>query len=78
MNQENEQIKASYQHQMKKLQDNLEMIYHRSQTNKGLITQRDNFIEHLQAKLALIENKTIDINAFKTKSSEINEKLEVA
>jgi hypothetical protein len=38
MNQDIEQIRASYQHQMKQLQDNLELLYQSSQTNKGLIT----------------------------------------
>ena len=45
MNQYIKQIRASYQHQMKQLQDNLEMLYQSSQTNKGLITQCDIFIE---------------------------------
>ena len=34
-------------------------------------------IEQLNSKLALTENKTIEITAFKTQASEINEKLEV-
>jgi hypothetical protein len=77
MNQDIEKIRVNYQHQMKQLQDKIELIYQSSQTNKGLITQRDNLIEQLQAKLALTENTTIDITAFKTQASEINEKLEV-
>jgi hypothetical protein len=45
MNQDIEQIRASYQHQMKQLHDNLELPYQSSQTRKGLITQRGNLIE---------------------------------
>jgi ABC-type phosphate transport system auxiliary subunit len=47
MNQGIEQIRASHQHQIKQLQDNLEMLYHISRTSKGLITQCDNLIEKL-------------------------------
>jgi hypothetical protein len=41
-----------------------------------MITQRDSLIEQLQSKLALTENKTIGITAFKAQAYEINEKLE--
>jgi chaperonin cofactor prefoldin len=34
-------------------------------------------IEKLQARLTLTENTTIDISAFKTQASEVNERLEV-
>jgi hypothetical protein len=78
MNQDFEQIRASDRQQIKQLQDNLELLHQSSQTNQGLVTQRDELIEQLQARLALTEGTTIDISAFKTQALEINEKLEVA
>jgi hypothetical protein len=78
MNQDFEKIRASHQQQIKQLQDNLELLYQSSQTSKGLITQRDNLIEKLQARLTLTKNTTIDISAFKTQASEVNERLEVS
>jgi hypothetical protein len=78
MNQYIQQIRDSYQHKMKHLHDNLDLLCQSSQTNKGLSTQQDNLIEQLQAKLTLIENTTICITTFKRKSSETNSKLEFA
>jgi hypothetical protein len=78
MNHDIEQIRAIYPHKLKQLQDNLDLLYQSSQTNKSLIIQQDNLIEQLHAKLALTENATIDITAFKTQASEINENLEVS
>jgi hypothetical protein len=73
-----EKIRASDQQQIKQLQDNLELLHQSSQTNQGLVTQCDKLIKKLQARLTLTENTTIDISAFKTQASEINERLEVA
>jgi hypothetical protein len=53
MNQDFEQIRDSHQQQIKQLQDNLELVYQSSQTSIGLITQCDNLIEQLQARLTL-------------------------
>jgi hypothetical protein len=78
MNQDFEQIRASDRQQIQQLQDNLEQLHQSSQTNQGLVTQRDELIEQLQARLALTEGTTIDISAFKTQALEINEKLEVS
>jgi len=62
---------------MKQLQEKLEFIYYISQTNKAMITQRDDLIEKMQAKLVLMENAAIDITSFKAQASEINENLEI-
>ena len=78
MNRDFEQIRASHQLQIKQLHDNIELLYQSSQTRKGMITQCDKFIQHLQARLTLTENTTIDISAFKTQASEVNERLEVS
>jgi len=43
-----------------------------------MVTQRDELIKKLHAKLTLTEDTTIDISAFKTQASEITERLEVA
>jgi hypothetical protein len=47
MNEDIEQIRASYQHQIKPLQDNLELQYQSSQTSQGFITQCDDLIDQL-------------------------------
>jgi hypothetical protein len=78
MSQDFEQIRASDQQQIKQLQDNLNLLHQNSQTSQGLVTQRDELIEQLQARLDLTEGTSIDISTFKTQALEINEKLEAA
>jgi hypothetical protein len=78
MNQDFEQIRASDRQQIKQLQDNLELLHQSSQTNQDLVTQRDELIKQLQAKIDPNRDTTIDISAFKTQASEINERLEVS
>jgi hypothetical protein len=59
-------------------QANLDELHQSSQINQGLITQCDEFIRQLQARLKLTEGTSIDISAFQIQALEINEKLEVA
>jgi hypothetical protein len=78
MSQDFEQIRAHDRQQIQQLQANLEELHQSSQTNQGLVTQRDELIEQLQARLDLTEGTSIDISAFQTQALEINEKLEIA
>jgi hypothetical protein len=78
MTQDFEQIRAHDRQQIQQLQGNLEELHHSSQINQGLVTQRDELIEQLQARLDLTEGTLIDISTFQTQALEINEKLEVA
>jgi hypothetical protein len=77
MNRDIEQIRLNYQQQGKQLQEKLKLIHQSSSTSKTMITQRDNLIAQMHAKLVLMENTTIDDIAFKAQASKINEKLEV-
>jgi hypothetical protein len=43
-----------------------------------LVTQCDELIEQLQARLSLTKGTSIDISAFQTQALEINENMEVA
>jgi hypothetical protein len=78
MNENFEQIRASDRQQIKQLQDNLELIHQSSHTIQGLGTQCDELIENLNAILTLIEGISIEISAFITQASKINENLEVS
>jgi hypothetical protein len=78
MSQDFEQIRAHDRQQIQQLQANLEELHQSSQTNQGLVTQHDELIEQLQARLDLTEGTSIDISTFQTQALEINEKLEVA
>jgi hypothetical protein len=60
------------------LQANLDEFHQSSQTNRGLVTQHDELIGKLQARLDLTEGTSVDISAFQTQALEINEKLEMA
>jgi hypothetical protein len=46
--------------------------------NKGLITQQEELIKQLQARLDLTEGTSIEISSFRTQALEVNEKLEMA
>jgi hypothetical protein len=78
MSQDFEQIRAYDRHQIQQLRANLEELHRNSQANKGLVTQRDELIRKLQARLDLTEGTSVDISAFQTQALEINEKLEMA
>jgi hypothetical protein len=78
MSQDFEQIRVHDQQQIQQLQANLDQLHQSSQTNRGLVTQRDELIKQLQARLNLTEGTSIDISAFQTQALEINEKLEIA
>jgi hypothetical protein len=54
------------------------VLHQSSQTNQGLVTQHDELIENLQARLELTEGTSIDISTFQTQVLEINEKLEAS
>jgi hypothetical protein len=76
MSQDFKKIRVHDRKQIQQLQANLEEIHQSSQTNQGLVTQRDELIKQLQARLDLTEGTSIDISAFQTQELEINEKLE--
>jgi hypothetical protein len=78
MSQDFEQIRASDRQQIQQLWENLEQLQQSSQTNQGLVTQRGELIEQMQARLTLTEGTMIDISTFQTQALEINEKLEAA
>jgi hypothetical protein len=73
-----EKIKAHDRHQIQQLQTNLEELHRNSQENQGLITQHDEFIRQLQARLKVTEGVSIDIPTFQIQALEINEKPEMA
>jgi hypothetical protein len=72
-----EQIRVHDQQQIQQLRANLDQLHQSLQTNRGLVTQRDELIKQLQAKLNLVEGTSIDISAFQAQAREINEKLEI-
>jgi hypothetical protein len=65
-------------HQIQQLQANLEELHRNSQANKGLVTQQDELIKKLQARLDLTEGTSVEISSFQTQALEVNEKLEMA
>jgi hypothetical protein len=77
MSQYFEQIRVHDQQQIQQLQANLEELHQSSQTNRGLVTQGDELIKQLQARLDLTEGTSIDISAFQTQARELNEKMEI-
>ena len=78
MNRDFEQTRAYDMHQIQQLQANLEELHHNSQANKGLIMQQEELIKQLQARLDLIEGRSVEISSFQTQALEVNEKLEIA
>jgi hypothetical protein len=78
MSQDFEQIRAYDRHQIQQLQANLDELHRNSQANKGLVTQRDELIKQLQARLDLTEGTSVEISSFQTQALEVNEKLEMA
>jgi hypothetical protein len=78
MSQDFEKIRANDRQQIQQLWANLDELHQSSQINQGLITQHDEFIRQLQARLKLTEGTSIDISAFQIQALEINEKLEAA
>jgi hypothetical protein len=74
MSQEFEQIRAYDWHQIQQLRANLDELHRNSQADKGLITQRDELIKKLQARLDLTEGTTVEILSFQTQTLEENEK----
>jgi hypothetical protein len=77
MSQEFEQIRAYDWHQIQQLRANLDELHRNSQADKGLITQRDELIKKLQARLDLTEGTTVEILSFQTQTLEENEKQEM-
>jgi peptidoglycan hydrolase CwlO-like protein len=75
MNRDFEHIRAYDRHQIQQLQANLEELHQNSQDNKGLITQQEELIKKLQARLDLIEGTSVEISSFQTQAFEVNEKL---
>jgi len=78
MNIDFKQIRAYDRHQIQQLQANLEELHQNSQANKGLVTQQEELIKKLQARLDLIEGRSVEISSFQTQALEVNEKLEIA
>jgi hypothetical protein len=78
MNQDFEQVRAYDRHQIQQLQANLEELHQNSQANKGLVTQQEELIKKLQARLDLTEGTSVEISSFQTQALEVNEKLEIS
>jgi hypothetical protein len=64
MNRYFEQIRVYDRHQIQQLQANLEELHQNSQDNKGLITQQEELIKKLQARLDLTEGTSIEVSYF--------------
>jgi hypothetical protein len=77
MNFDTEQIRLSYQQQMKQLQEKLEVSVQNLQSSNLMISQQNSLIEQLQTQIVVLENTKIDHVAFKMQASEINESLGV-
>jgi hypothetical protein len=60
------------------MRDNLEELHPNSQAKKGLVTQCDELLRQLKARLDQTEGTLIDILTFQIQALEINEKLEMA
>jgi hypothetical protein len=78
MNQDFEQIRAYDKHQIQQLQANLEELHQNSQASRGLVTQQEELIKKLQARLDLTEGTSVEISSFQTQALEVNEKLEIS
>jgi hypothetical protein len=78
MNQEFEQIRAYDMHQIQQLQANLEELQWNSRAKKGLVTQQEELINKLQARLDLTEGTSVEISYFRTQALEVNQKLQMA
>ena len=78
MSQYFEKIRTNDQQQIQQLWANLDENHQISQTNQCLITQHDEFIRQLQARLKLTEGTSTEILAFQIQALEINEKLEAS
>jgi hypothetical protein len=76
MSQDFEKIRTNDQQQIQQLWANLDENHQISQINQCLITQHDEFIRQMQARLKLTEGTSIEILAFQIQALEINEKLE--
>jgi hypothetical protein len=69
MNQDFEQIRAYDRHQIQQLQANLKELHRNSQANKGLVTQQEELIKKLQARLDLTEGTSVEISYFSDSST---------
>jgi ribosomal protein L7/L12 len=64
-------------HQIQQLKANLDELHQNSQANRGLVTQHEELIKKLQAKLDLTEGTTVDMASFQAQALEVHEKLEI-
>jgi hypothetical protein len=78
LSQDFEKIRTNDQQQIQQLWANLDENHQISQINQCLITQHDEFIRQMKARLKLTEGTSVEILAFQIQALEINEKLEAA
>jgi ABC-type phosphate transport system auxiliary subunit len=64
MNKEFEQVRAYDKHHIQQLKTNLDELYHNSQENRGLVTQQEELIKKLQAKIDLTKGTTVEMAYF--------------
>jgi hypothetical protein len=76
MNKEFEQVRAYDRHQIQQLKANLDELYQNSQANRGLVTQQEELIKQLQAKIDLTEGTTVEMASFQAQALEVHENLE--
>jgi hypothetical protein len=76
MNKEFEQVRAYDRHQIQQLKANLDELYQNSQDNRGLVTQQEELIKKLQAKIDLTEGTIVEMETFQAQALEVHEKLE--
>jgi hypothetical protein len=75
INSEISKVKQGFEQQIKQLEEKMKISFQNQHLSKNMVSQRDTFINQLQARIVTIEITIIDISAFKKQASEINEGL---
>jgi hypothetical protein len=73
-----EQARAADQKEIERLKTDLEQTQQVAQTNQSQISQQEELIEQLQAKLNLAESQVIDIGIFQSQAKEIRKRVSTA
>jgi hypothetical protein len=77
INSEINQVKQGFEQQINQLEEKLKISFQNQHLSKNMVSERDIFINQLQARIVTIESTVIDISAFKKQALEINEGLQV-
>jgi hypothetical protein len=77
INSEINQVKQGFEQQINQLEEKLKISFQNQHLSKNMVSQRDIFINQLQARIVTIESTVIDISSFKKQALEINEGLQI-